>query len=278
MLRGFDIDFRHRRIRFVIKHLNHLYTRLQEPEFADLNAYRLDYLKGRFHEVLDDLRQKERSAAISLDATVRIQNMFKPIFSGDDMVPDQGVEFARKNGVAIDAIIESLSRDLTLENMNYRADDIFSSMEYSGAGGIVRSELLTQYLGFSYWDTLTFSAGSWRQQGEMDQIQVTRISPQDCTAINNSGPEVLQGVKLGNFGAFFRRADRENDYLWGRLHGADRLIDIVYDAAQTSGYEEGIDIVALKKKAFNLILNAEAPHLRKSEALIEGLRIEIAAL
>ena len=41
---------------------------------------------------------------------------------------------------------------------------------------------------------------------------------------------MLQGVKLGNFGAFFRRADRENDYLWGRLHAADRLIDLVYDA------------------------------------------------
>ncbi len=37
----------------------------------------------------------------------------------------------------------------------------------------------------------------------------------------------LKGIQFNSFGAFFSRAYRENDYLWGRLHGADRLIDIV---------------------------------------------------
>ena len=151
-------------------------------------------------------------------------------------------------------------------------------MEYSGAGGIVRRELLTQYLGFAYWDTLTFSAGSWRQQGELDEIKVARLSPQDCRAIRDTGPDVLQGVNLGNFGAFFRREDRENDYLWGRLHAADRLIDIVYDAAKTSVTDIDVNVDALKKKAFNIILDAEAVHLTQSEELIESLRQEIAAL
>ena len=36
----------------------------------------------------------------------------------------------------------------------------------------------------------------------------------------------LKGLQFNSFGAFFSRAYRENDYLWGRLHGADRLIDI----------------------------------------------------
>ena len=36
----------------------------------------------------------------------------------------------------------------------------------------------------------------------------------------------LKGIQFNSFGAFFSRAYRENDYLWGRLHGADRLIDI----------------------------------------------------
>ena len=278
LLRGFDIDFRQRRIRFVIKHLNQLYTRLDEPEFEDLNAYRLDYLKGGFYEVLDDLRQRESSSAVSLDAAARIRGIFQPVLGTTDMVPGDGVDFARTNGVAVDTIIESLSRDLTLENLNYKTDDIFSTMEYSGAGGLVRGELLTQYLGFPYWDTLTFSAGSWRQMGELDEIQVSRISPQDCTAIRDTGPDVLQGVKLGNFGAFFRRADRENDYLWGRLHAADRLIDIVYDAAQVAGPDNRIDILAMKKKAFNIILASEKRHLHNSEALIAELAEEIEAL
>ena len=37
----------------------------------------------------------------------------------------------------------------------------------------------------------------------------------------------------GSFGAFFSRAYRENDYLWGRLHGAERLIDIIDPTPKT---------------------------------------------
>ena len=40
----------------------------------------------------------------------------------------------------------------------------------------------------------------------------------------------LRGIEFYNFGAFFSRAYRENDYLWGRLHGAERLIDIIASA------------------------------------------------
>ena len=31
----------------------------------------------------------------------------------------------------------------------------------------------------------------------------------------------LDGVSIGHFGAFFDQAWRENDYLWGRLDGAE---------------------------------------------------------
>ena len=37
----------------------------------------------------------------------------------------------------------------------------------------------------------------------------------------------LKGIEFNNFGAFFSRSYRENDYLWGRLHGAERMIDIM---------------------------------------------------
>jgi patatin-related protein len=278
MLRGFDLDFRQRRIHFVIKHLNQLYTRLDDPELANLNAYRLDYLKGRFYEVLGDLRERETSGIISQEARTHIRSLFQPILEDEATVPGDGVEFGRKNGVGLDTIIEGLSRDLKLETMNFRADDVFSSMEHSLAAGVVRRELLTRYLGFSYWDTLTFSANWWRQRGELDEIRVSRLSPQDCSAIRDTGTDVLQGVKLGNFGSFFRREDRENDYLWGRLHAADRLIDIVYDAAKTSAADIDIDVDAMKHKAFNIILDAEAVHLKHSDKLIATLRDEISAL
>src|SRR3546814_6138718 len=59
-------------------------------------------------------------------------------------------------------------------------------------------------------------------------IQVDRIAPDDARSIREGGAEAtLKGIQFNSFGAFFSRAYRENDYLWGRLHGAERMIDII---------------------------------------------------
>jgi Protein of unknown function (DUF3376) len=57
----------------------------------------------------------------------------------------------------------------------------------------------------------------------------TRISPKDATCLINENDEVeerrkLAGTSLRNFGAFMDRGWRQNDLLWGRLDGAERII------------------------------------------------------
>lgn len=37
----------------------------------------------------------------------------------------------------------------------------------------------------------------------------------------------LAGTTLGDFGAFFERKFRENDILWGRLDGAERIVSVL---------------------------------------------------
>jgi hypothetical protein len=86
----------------------------------------------------------------------------------------------------------------------------------------------------------------------------------------------LRGNRLAHFGAFFSRANRENDYLWGRMHGADRLIDIVCDAAGVDS--SGIDIIAFKARAFSAILDAEEPHLSNVPELFKLIREDIRTL
>ncbi|MFN3233257.1 MAG: patatin-like protein [Alphaproteobacteria bacterium] len=278
-LRGFDLDFRRRRIRFVIQALNGLYGRLDEPELAELSAYRLDYLKGQFYEVLDALRSREGTATISLEATARARDLFEAALATGQYNSEAADNFALANLGTIDTLIEGLARDLELETMNRRSDEIFAGIEHAGPAGLVRRELLIDYLGFPLWDVMTFSTGSWDPAAEYDEIRVARLSPQDCNALREGGPEaVLQGTKLGNFGAFFKRAHRENDYLWGRLHGVDRLIDIVADVARREDKEHLIDVAALKKKAFQAVIKAERPHLRDSEVLLGELEAEIEAL
>jgi hypothetical protein len=57
----------------------------------------------------------------------------------------------------------------------------------------------------------------------------------------------------------------------------DRLIDIVCDSAGPGVLSEA-DLLALKKRGFMQILDAEAPHLPNSGELIAELRADIAAL
>src|SRR3546814_6434364 len=84
---------------------------------------------------------------------------------------------------------------------------------------------------------------------EFDPIKIDRISPSDATAIRTGGAAaMLKGVEFNSFGAFFSRAYRENDYLWGRLHGADRLIDIVASSVNGEGAVPAEELKALKRR------------------------------
>jgi hypothetical protein len=93
-----------------------------------------------------------------------------------------------------------------------------------------------------------------------------------------NGVENLKGVGFGHFAAFLSRAYRENDYLLGRLHALDRLIDIVCDSAGIAASDTQIDIRALKRRGFSRILEVEEKHLAHSAALISALRSAVAEM
>ena len=48
----------------------------------------------------------------------------------------------------------------------------------------------------------------------------------------NTPDAKLTGVKLGHFAAFYRASWRANDYMWGRLDAAVRVVDLLVDAAR----------------------------------------------
>src|SRR5690606_2390717 len=85
----------------------------------------------------------------------------------------------------------------------------------------------------------------------------------------------LRGTEFYNFGAFFSRAYRENDYLWGRLHGAERMVDLV--CSTLPGGPRQDDVVAAKRAVFRAILEEERGRLKCDPGLIEQIEREIAA-
>src|SRR5690606_11016453 len=143
-------------------------------------------------------------------------------------------------------------------------------LNYMGPGA--RHELFTAYIGFPFWDVMAFSVSQWQDLGEFDEIRIDRISPDDARMLRAGGTAAtLKGIGFAHFAAFFNRRYRENDYLWGRLHAAERLIDIAHDAA---GRPE-IDTARLKRRAFAAILAAETPHLLHIQDLIAELKHDV---
>jgi patatin-related protein len=139
-----------------------------------------------------------------------------------------------------------------------------------------RRSLLLAYLGFPFLDIATLALTQGDGTIEDDPVKIDRISPNDARAIRSGGAAAtLKGVQFNSFGAFFSAAYRENDYLWGRLHGADRLIDIIASATSLSGPLAEKQLSDLKRQAFHAILDEEEPNLKRVNALIVQLRTEI---
>lgn len=139
--------------------------------------------------------------------------------------------------------------------------------------------MLLGYLGYPLYDIATLPLLQGEGLDEFDPVKVDRISPEDALTIRKGGASAtLKGIEFNNFGAFFSRAYRENDYLWGRLHGAERLIDIVISSAPDNARISDEQAMDFKKRIFLSILNREAPRLKKISSLIASLRKEIADL
>ena len=173
-----------------------------------------------------------------------------------------------------------LSAALQLDQSRQATDKLMANLYKEEWNPKIRENLLTSYLGFAFWDVITFAIMGSKEQGEFNEIRINRISPKDSCLLG-SDPNAslpLKGVAMKNFGAFFNRRDRENDYLWGRLNGAERLIDIIYSEAQAAKLDHRFNLMALKKKAFHLILDTEEDNMDRSDNLISRLRQRIQTL
>ncbi|MBL0924093.1 MAG: patatin-like protein [Sphingomonadaceae bacterium] len=142
-----------------------------------------------------------------------------------------------------------------------------------------RRIMLLGYIGYPLYDIATLPLLQGEGLDEFDPVKVDRISPEDCHAIRSGGAAAtLKGIEFNNFGAFFSRAYRENDYLWGRLHGAERLIDIVLSSLPAAMQISDADIRTSKRAAFAAILDQEQERLNRIRPLTTSLRSEIEAL
>ncbi|MEZ5708673.1 MAG: patatin-like protein [Blastomonas sp.] len=236
---------------------------------------RLKFLARRLGQDIIDTGTAPAEAVVAMQETIysclshyldceTVSNLgsgFETIAAEAPYQPGQALDALaeRRDLRGIDALVdEQLARSLALLPREER-----------------RSMLLT-YLGFPFYDIATLPLLQGEGQNEFDPIKVDRISPDDAPSIRSGGAEAtLKGIEFNSFGAFFSRAYRENDYLWGRLHGAERMVDLLISTARNPDHFTAQQIARYKRDAFMAILDEEAERLTVDPDLVPGIRAEI---
>jgi hypothetical protein len=274
-LLAFDVDYRKRRLHFMIEGQNRLYQEFDKVHFAGYDRAVVDRLKRNFYDLLDVLNHREDITTFDDATRDLVGSLFANAPSPRDAEDLEGYarRFVEQHRDRIDLLVERLAAKIDLDSCTNDVDMLLASTDPREWNPDARREVLAHYLGFPFYDVLTFPLMTWREVGEFNRILVDRISPHDANTLTEfCGSGSLKGVGFSHFASFFSRAYRENDYLLGRLHAMDRLIDIVCDSAGLETGEDQTKILTLKKRGFTKILDAEEKHLPYSTALIAALR------
>ena len=250
----FDVTYRIRRLQFVIRRLN------QHGADTPIESSRdaIDEFKRVAYEHLEHLQGLRRalSGAVLFD-----DSLIERLYLAARRIP-------LPRGEARD-LLRALSGALNLKETDRNVDETFS--QFIGALGSdpIRHAFLSDYVGFPVYDVLLY-ASSVQELGPdpLTRIQVARISPRDAgtLAAAFSG---LKSKSLIGFLGFFNREYREHDYLWGRLNGADRLVDLLIGLAPAEISEH--DKRAFKTKLFKEIVGREKRRLYRCDAELKAL-------
>jgi len=244
--RAHDLGFRVRRLRLLAR-------RLARDWEAD-------------PEISDDALEHAREAIFEILALYFARG-------GAKQLGETFAEKAEKVMEEPEALLQCLSEVRLLPEIDDQAEEMLASALEQMPQNLRRRMLLT-YLGFPFYDVATLPL--LRNEGltEFDPVKVDRISPDDARSIRDGGTKAtLRGTEFYNFGAFFSRAYRENDYLWGRLHGAERMIDLICSTVDRP-VEDAV-CRNFKRDAFLAILDEEQDRLRGSAGLLAQIRREI---
>jgi patatin-related protein len=274
-LKIFDLAHGERRLRFVIDGLNHLYAHAGTEGYPDREE--IDAAKGRLWDAVGSLRDAMSGAGFDetlvghFDTCFAVEPM-REFMERTGFDPEEYVDEHRKQ---LDALEAALREHLKTRMSGFTGDLYTSLLQLTeGWNNERRWDLLVRYLGFPFWDVLLYPVQSLSDVGERDHVEIVRISPRDTSRIPVEGDQKrskLIGAEKGHFGAFLSRTGREQDYLWGRLDGAERFIGILLGADEA-------DVERWCNEAFRAILEEDERAVPKASKLVQHVRETIDAL
>ena len=283
-LRQYDVEFRIRRLRFLIRRVNMEMTGADEATSVALGR-----VKAGLYAILsphllcwptagsDRPRPDAGNAAASADAGNAAARADAGNAAARTAAGNAAARTAAGNAIADPAsALAAVANALDLKALDARSDAALVALLAGGLPRRLRRDLVAAYLGFPFFDIAILPLIADGNVDELDEIKVDRISPEDCSDLAAAGGHRLKGALFNAFGAFFSRAYREHDYLWGRLHGAERLIDLVVSSLPAKARPDVKELGQIRRAAFRAILVAEKAHLVDIPETVAALEAALA--
>jgi len=219
LLRGLDVDYRIRRLRFAIRKLNGFYHYQKSSGLPPPDTEALDQMKALLYEQIDHLSWRWSERFFGGASRQHAHRFLCDLEAGASSARDR-----------VAPLLKSYTQMMGLADLDRLQDELFSDTARDLLDKDRHVSLMRSYIGFGFFDLITFPVLQRNDFSEVTEILVDRISPTDAASLYTEGFD-LKGKSLNTFGAFFNRGWREHDYLWGRLNAADRLVSIVLSAA-----------------------------------------------
>jgi patatin-related protein len=275
-LLDFDLGYSSRRLRFVKDGVSDLYGSIGQTDYP--TRAEIDAVKGRLWEAIGTLSDAMAGTGFGKSLRDDFSSSF-PVDAMYDFLQEQGFDiaaFVEQHAAELAALERDLAAFLKERLSNFTAGLYLELLEMTrGWNDKIRADLLVRYLGFPFWDVLLYPIQALSDVGERDHVEIVRISPKDTHRIPvpkiPDQPKKLVGAQSHHFGAFLSRKGREQDYLWGRLDGAERLIGILLADAEEADRERWC------QEAFRAILEEDAQAVPNAAGLVEHVRTTIGA-
>ena len=275
-LLDFDLGYATRRLRFVKDGVSDLYSFAGQPGYPP--RAEIDAVKGRLWSAIEALRDATAGREFGQPLVDQFAACF-PVDTMRDFLEQRGFEIAvyvDEHAAQLDALEQGFAEFLETRLSGFTAGLYLELLRMTeGWESRIRSDLLIRYLGFPFFDVLLYPIQAMSDVGERDQVEVVRMSPRDTHRIpvpsSPKQPTKLVGATSHHFGAFLSRAGREQDYLWGRLDGAERLIGLLLADADEADQDRWC------KEAFGAILDEDEQAVPNAAALVRHVRTTIGA-
>lgn len=314
-LKIFDLNFHRRRLRFLIRCVNEAYPGATREKVV--LRPRLDAVKKELYGLIRMLRDVQSGRWVGEAGQEGLHHALVVLFGPPALAPLMadaaaamplagGAEAAEattagapsraarqldarldghlnEHEAELQATFDQLGTKIELQLERFRREQsaaLARLLHKAGLPPALLQQMLERYVGYAHWDTVLYPLIAMSRITEPDPVEVIRVSTNDTKLLKPTGAEErLRGVTAFHFGAFLKRSYRENDFLWGRLDGVERLLRLLGDIGTQGAGGLRTRQDALIWKGFRAVLDAEIPVMREraSRRLAAGLRAQVEA-